>query len=270
MGRLDGKVAIVTGGASGIGRGAVVAFVEEGARVYVADLDAAGIGGLVSELGHNYVDGTATDTTDEAAVQKMVDGCVRRFGRLDVALNNVGIGGFSPIQDYPAEDFRRVVDVCLAGTFLCIKHESRHLIDAGHGGSIINIASLNATQPTEGFAAYCSAKAGVAMLTEVAALELGRRGIRVNAIGPGTHRDPGDRNPALGPRPRAGVHRRGAHGPRRAAGRCRPPRRLPGVGRIVAHDRPDPLPRRRRQPAQVPAALRLLRRWRRIAGRGVP
>lgn len=185
MGRLDGKVAIVTGGASGIGRQAVVTFVEEGARVYVADLDAAGIGKLVSELGHNYVDGAATDITDEAAVQKMIDGCVRRFGRLDVALNNAGFGGFSPIQDYPAEDFRQVVDVCLAGTFLCIKHESRHLIDAGHGGSIINIASLNATQPTEGFAAYCSAKAGVAMLTEVAALELGRRGIRVNAIGPG-------------------------------------------------------------------------------------
>ncbi len=185
MGKLDGKVAIVTGGASGIGRQAALSFIDEGARVFVADLDEDGIGRLVAEAGHNYADGMATDVTDESAVERMVAGCVRRFGRLDIAFNNAGFGGFSPIQDYPAEDFRRVVDVCLTGTFLCIKHEAKHLIEAGHGASIINIASLNAIQATEGYAAYCPAKAGVAMLTKVAALELGRHGIRVNSIGPG-------------------------------------------------------------------------------------
>ncbi len=185
MGRLDGKVAIVTGGASGIGRQAAITFAEEGARVFIADLDEAALGGVIGEIGHNYADGITVDVTDEAAVERMVSGCVRRFGRLDIGFNNAGFGGFSPIQDYPVEEFRKVVDVCLAGTFLCIKHESRHLIEAGHGGSIINIASLNAIQPTEGFAAYCPAKAGVAMLTKVAALELGRHNIRVNAIGPG-------------------------------------------------------------------------------------
>ncbi len=185
MGALDGKVAIVTGGASGIGQRTVERFVEEGARVFIGDLDDNGIAVLVARLGHNYVDGLRVDIRDEDMVEKMVAGAVRRFGRLDIGFNNAGVGHFSPIQDYPADQFRRIVDICLTGTMLCIKHESRHLIAAGHGGSIISIASLNAIQATEGFAAYCSAKAGVAMLTKVAALELGRHKIRVNAIGPG-------------------------------------------------------------------------------------
>ncbi len=190
MGALDGRVAIVTGGSSGIGRATAVAFVNAGARVYIGDINPDGIGSLVSELGHNYVDGMRVDITDEAAVTKMVENAVRRFGRLDVGFNNAGVGGFSPVQDYPADGFRRVVDICLTGTFLCIKHQARQFIAAGTGGSIINIASLNATQAAEGFAAYCSAKAGVVMLTQVSALELGRHNIRVNAIGPGLVRTP--------------------------------------------------------------------------------
>ena len=185
MGRLDGKVAIVTGGASGIGKRTAEVFVAEGARVFIADTNADGIGALVGQLGHNYADGATTDIRDEKAVEAMVAAAVRRFGRLDVCFNNAGVGGFSPIQDYPLDDFQRVIEICLTGTFLCIKHEARQLIGAGKGGSLINIASLNAIQATEGFAAYCPAKAGVAMLTKVAALELGRHKIRVNAIGPG-------------------------------------------------------------------------------------
>lgn len=185
MGRLDGKVAIVTGGASGIGKGAVERFVAEGARVIIGDMDGDGIGALIGQLGHNYVDGAVVDVRDESAVERMVAQATRRFGRLDIAVNNAGVGGFSPIQDYALEDWNRVLGISLSGTFLCIKHESRRLIEQGTGGSIINIASLNAIQATEGFAAYCSAKAGVAMLTKVAALELGRHRIRVNAIGPG-------------------------------------------------------------------------------------
>lgn len=184
-GRLEGKVAIVTGGVSGIGKRTAELFVEEGARVYIGDVNADGIGEMARQLGHNQCDGMEVDIRNEDQVQKMVEGAVRRFGRLDIAFNNAGVGGFSPIQDYPLADFQRVVDICLTGTFLCIKHESKYLIRAGKGGSIVNIASLNAMQATEGFAAYCSAKAGVAMLTKVAALELGRHKIRVNAIGPG-------------------------------------------------------------------------------------
>lgn len=185
MGRLDGKVAIVTGGASGIGKGAVEAFVREGARVIIADTNGDAIGGLIGQIGHNYVDGAEVDVRVEAAVERMVAQAVRRFGRLDIAVNNAGVGGFAPIQEYSLEDWERVVGISLTGTFLCIKHETRKLKEQGQGGSIINIASLNAIQATEGFAAYCSAKAGVAMLTKVAALELGRHRIRVNAVGPG-------------------------------------------------------------------------------------
>jgi NAD(P)-dependent dehydrogenase (short-subunit alcohol dehydrogenase family) len=185
MGQLDGKVAIVTGGASGIGKRTSEVFVEHGARVVVGDTDSDGIAALIAQLGHNYVDGAVVDVRDEAAVERMVDQAFRRFGRLDVAFNNAGVGGFSPIQAYELADWDRVLGISLTGTFLCIKHEAKRLIGQGQGGSIINVASLNAIQATEGFAAYCSAKAGVAMLTKVAALELGRHSIRVNAIGPG-------------------------------------------------------------------------------------
>ena len=185
MGRLDGKVAIVTGGASGIGKAAVERFVSEGARVIVGDTDSDGIGTLIGQIGHNSVDGSVVDVRDEAAVERMVAQAVRRFGRLDVAVNNAGVGGFSPIQAYQLADWERGLGISSTGTFLCIKHEAQRLIAQGTGGSIINIASLNAIQATEGFAAYCSAKAGVAMLTKVAALELGRHKIRVNAVGPG-------------------------------------------------------------------------------------
>ena len=185
MGKLDGKVAIVTGGASGIGKRTAEVFVEEGARVIIADVDNDGIGAMVASLGHNYADGANVDVRDEEAVQRMVAQAVRRFGRLNIAFNNAGVGGFSPIEGYALADWDRVIGISLTGTFLSIKHEAAQFIAQGHGGSIINVASLNALQATEGFAAYCSAKAGVAMLTKVAALELGRRNVRVNAIGPG-------------------------------------------------------------------------------------
>jgi NAD(P)-dependent dehydrogenase (short-subunit alcohol dehydrogenase family) len=185
VGKLDGKVAIVTGGASGIGKRTVELFVEEGARVIVADLDSDGIGALIGQLGHNYVDGATVDVRDEPAVQRMVEQAVRRFGKVDIAMNNAGVGGFSPIENYALADWDRVIGITLTGTFLCMKHEAARFIAQGTGGSIINTASINATQATEGFAAYCSAKAGVAMLTKVGALELGRHKVRVNAIGPG-------------------------------------------------------------------------------------
>ena len=185
MGRLDGKVAIVTGGASGIGKRTAEAFVEEGARVVIGDLNGDGVRTMATHLGPNCADAMQLDIRDEEAVEQMVEQAFRRFGRLDIAFNNAGIGGFSPVHQYPLEQWDQVVGVCLTGTFLCIKHEVARLIAQGQGGSIINVASVNASQPAEGLSAYCAAKAGVAMLTKVAALELGQHRIRVNSIGPG-------------------------------------------------------------------------------------
>ncbi len=189
MGLLDGKAALVTGGASGIGLAAARRFAEEGAQVAIADRNADGAAEAAREIGSEAV-AVSADVTNEDDVANMVRSCIDRFGRLDIAFNNAGIGGFSPIQDYPLAQFQQVIDVCLTGVFLCIKHESKHLIEQGSGGSIINTASLNSIQATEGLSAYCSAKAGVAMLTKVSALELGRYGIRVNSIGPGLIRTP--------------------------------------------------------------------------------
>jgi 3-oxoacyl-[acyl-carrier protein] reductase len=189
-GTLDGKVAIITGGASGIGKRTAELFVEEGARVIIADLNGDGVAATVEQLGNNQADGIQLDIRDEDAVKRMVDQAFSRFGRLDIGFNNAGIMGFSPVHLYPLEEWDRLVGVCLTGTFLCIKHEARRLIPQGEGGSIINVASINAVQAAEGFAAYCSAKAGVAMLTKVSALELGRHRIRVNGIGPGVIRTP--------------------------------------------------------------------------------
>ena len=122
------------------------------------------------------------DVADEESVVALLDGVLAATGRLDLVVNSAGVSTLASIIDHDAAEFRRVLDVNLTGGFLVIKHAGQRL---GTGGSIISLTSLNARQPGAGMAAYCSAKAGLAMLTEVAALELGPRGIRVNAISPG-------------------------------------------------------------------------------------
>ena len=162
------RVAVVVGGASGIGAACAGALTQDGCEVVVADLtDGADV---------------RCDVTSEDQVAALLDGVVASHGRVDVVVNSAGTSTLAAVVDHDLAEWRRVLDVCLTGAFLVVKHAGRVL---GEGGSITSITSLNARQPGGGLAAYCSAKAGLAMLTQVAALELGPRGIRVNAVSPG-------------------------------------------------------------------------------------
>ncbi|MGB3481075.1 MAG: SDR family NAD(P)-dependent oxidoreductase, partial [Mycobacterium sp.] len=121
------------------------------------------------------------DVTDEASVQALF-GDAAATAAPEIVVNCAGFSGFGLLTELPVDQFREVVDVCLTGAFVVIKHAAQRM---GAGGVIVSLASLNARQPAIGMSAYCSAKAGLAMLTQVAALELGSRGIRVNAVSPG-------------------------------------------------------------------------------------
>jgi NAD(P)-dependent dehydrogenase (short-subunit alcohol dehydrogenase family) len=171
------RIALVIGGASGIGWAVAKGLAAEGCRVAIADLNADGAAERAAELGPPHA-GTGVDVTDEDTVAALFE----KTGPLDVVVNTAGIGGVGRITELPLEQFRAVVDVCLIGAFIVTKHAGRHLRD---GGSLVSLTSLNARLAAPGMSAYCAAKAGLAMLTEVAALELAPRRIRVNAVSPG-------------------------------------------------------------------------------------
>lgn len=175
------RVAVVVGGASGIGWATARALAADGCRVTIADRNAELAAQRADELGEPHT-AASVEVTDEASVAALFDGVAAREGGLQVVVNCAGFSGFGLITDLDADQFRSVVDVCLTGAFLVIKHAGRHLRD---GGSVVSLTSLNARQPAIGMSAYCAAKAGLSMLTQVAALELGPRGIRVNAVAPG-------------------------------------------------------------------------------------
>jgi NAD(P)-dependent dehydrogenase (short-subunit alcohol dehydrogenase family) len=181
---LDGRVAVITGGGSGIGLECARRFVREGARVVLAERNAEPLDAAAAELGDAAV-AEVVDVTVEDDVERMVRRAVSEFGGLDAAVNAAGFGTFGVVADHPVDDWRAVIDTDLTGVMLSVKHEARVMRDAAEGGAIVNIASINARVPAEGMAAYCCAKAGVEMLTKCAAMELGPAGIRVSGIGPG-------------------------------------------------------------------------------------
>jgi NAD(P)-dependent dehydrogenase (short-subunit alcohol dehydrogenase family) len=175
------RVAIVVGGASGIGWATAQLLATEGYRVTIADRNAGLAAERAGQLGDVHT-AASVEVTDEDSVSALFDGVVAEQGRLDVVVNCAGFSGFGLITELEAAQFRSVVDVCLTGGFMVLKHAGRHLRD---GGAVVSLTSLNARQPAVGMSAYCAAKAGLSMLTQVAALELGPRGIRVNAVAPG-------------------------------------------------------------------------------------
>jgi NAD(P)-dependent dehydrogenase (short-subunit alcohol dehydrogenase family) len=184
VGRLEAQVALVTGAASGIGYATALRFAQEGAIVVGFDRNECAEWQVVEEAAtkSSYVVG---DVTDEAAIAELVSGIVDGYGSLDVAVNAAGITGGGPVHLVTLEDWNRIINVNLTGTFLVGKYATGQMMNQPNGGSIVNVASIEGVTGTEGGSSYSASKGAVVILTKNMAIDYGRRGIRGNAVCPG-------------------------------------------------------------------------------------
>ncbi len=185
---LAGKVVVITAAAgTGIGSATARRCLEEGAQVVISDHHARRLAVAHGELAGPHGDRVwpaVCDVTAEADVEALVTGAVRHFGRVDVFINNAGLGGTSSVLEMTDEEWLRVLDVTLTGTFRCTRAALRQMVAQGHGGSVVNNASVLGWRAQPGQAHYAAAKAGVMALTRCAALDVAQHGIRVNAVAP--------------------------------------------------------------------------------------
>jgi len=186
---LAGKIVVITAAAgTGIGGAAARRCLEEGARVAISDAHAGRLTAFTDELallyGSDRVWSIPCDVTDETAVQELIDGAAGWFGRIDVMINNAGLGGTASILEMTDEQWRQVLDVTLTGTLRCTRAALRQMVAQGHGGAVVNNASVLGWRAQQGQAHYAAAKAGVMALTRCAALDVAGHGIRVNAVAP--------------------------------------------------------------------------------------
>jgi NAD(P)-dependent dehydrogenase (short-subunit alcohol dehydrogenase family) len=194
---LDGKVALVTGAGSGIGRATALKLAQDGAKVVVADVNDDGGRETVDAIEQAGGDAIfmRTDVANATEVQTLVGATVRAYGRLDCAVNNAGIGGTSrdgrryATHEYPEEHWARILSVNLTGLFFCLKHEIAQMLQQGSGGAIVNLASIAGLVGGFG-SAYVASKHGVVGVTRNTALEYARQGIRINAVCPGAVETP--------------------------------------------------------------------------------
>jgi NAD(P)-dependent dehydrogenase (short-subunit alcohol dehydrogenase family) len=188
MSDMNGKAALITGASSGIGRSTAEAFAARGARVVLAARRQEELAELTREITARggQASFVVTDVAVAKDVEKMVAHAIQKFGRLDYAVNNAGIEGkLAPITDLPEQEFDRVLDINLKGTFLCLQHEARAMLAGGHGGAIVNVGSVNSFLGFPTGSAYVTSKHGLIGLTSSVSAELAPQGIRVNLVRPG-------------------------------------------------------------------------------------
>jgi NAD(P)-dependent dehydrogenase (short-subunit alcohol dehydrogenase family) len=186
--KLQDKVCVVTGAARGIGRAIVAELAAEGGRPAIVELDIEAAEAYAEELRGRGVDARAyaCDVSDRTAVEAAAAAVAAEMGPCDVLVNNAGLALMGPSLDFPEDDWRRSIDVMQTGVFFCCQAFGRQLVE--HGGAIVNIASMNAVEAFPMRLAYNAAKAAVAQMTEVLAIEWAQAGVRVNAVGPGVTR----------------------------------------------------------------------------------